>query len=71
MRDPSASRSLIAFTAWSSFAHAAVMVVQGFHDANERGHLLGGSAALVIIGGALIVLAPVKQSGERAAAAAA
>ena len=25
-RDPSANRSLIAFTAWSSFAHAAVML---------------------------------------------
>src|SRR3989475_12287002 len=28
--NPSANRSLIAFTAWSSFAHAALMAVQGF-----------------------------------------
>jgi len=28
-RNPSANRSLIGFTAWSSFAHAAVMAVQG------------------------------------------
>jgi hypothetical protein len=68
-RDPSASRSLIAFTAWSSFAHAIVMVAQASHDASEREHLLGGSAALVIIGVALIVLAPAKKSGERASAA--
>ena len=26
-RNPSANRSLIAFTAWSSFAHAAIIVV--------------------------------------------
>jgi peptidoglycan/LPS O-acetylase OafA/YrhL len=69
VRNPSANRSLIAFTAWSSFAHAAVMAVQAFHDASERGHLLGGVALFGIIGVALIVLAPAKQSGERASAA--
>ncbi len=60
VRNPSANRSLLAFTAWSSFAHAAVMAVQGLQTASERGHLLGGSAALVIIGVALIMLAPAK-----------
>ena len=70
-RNPAANRSLIAFTAWSSFAHAAVMVVQAFHDVGERVHLLIGVAALVVIGVALIALAPVKESGERASAAAA
>ena len=64
-RNPSANRSLIAFTAWSSFAHAAVMGVQALHDASERGHLLGGSAGLVVIGVTLIALAPTKQSVER------
>ncbi|HKV79612.1 MAG TPA: DUF6632 domain-containing protein [Candidatus Sulfotelmatobacter sp.] len=29
VRNPSAHRSLIAFTAWSSFAHAAVMTAMG------------------------------------------
>ena len=67
-RNPSGNRSLIAFTAWSSFAHAAVMTVQAFQTASER-ELLVGVAALVIIGVALIVLAPAKQSGERASAA--
>jgi len=60
-RNPSAHRSLIAFTAWSSFAHAAVMAVQSLHDVSERLHLLAGSTALVFIGVVLIVLAPAKQ----------
>jgi uncharacterized membrane protein HdeD (DUF308 family) len=68
-RNPSANRSLIAFTAWSSFAHGAVMAVQAFQNASERGELLGAVAALVVIGVALIVLAPAKQSGEQASAA--
>ena len=68
-RNPSANRSLIAFTAWSSLVHAAITAVQAFYIASERGHLLGGVALFGIIGVALIVLAPAKQSGERASAA--
>jgi hypothetical protein len=67
-RNPSANRSLIAFTAWSSFAHAAVMAVQAFRNVIARGELLG-VAALVVIGVALIVLAPARPSGEWASAA--
>jgi tryptophan-rich sensory protein len=63
-RDPSANRSLIAFTAWSSFAHAAVMGLQAYRKMIAREELLG-VAALVVIGVALIVLAPAKQSKER------
>src|SRR5712691_7115564 len=66
--NPSANRSLIAFAAWSSFAHAALMAVQAFRHLIQPGELWG-VAALVIIGVALIVLAPAKQSGERASAA--
>ena len=69
VRNPSANRSLIAFAAWSSFAHGAVMAVMAVHIPNERAGLLGAVAALVIIGVALIALAPAKQSGERASAA--
>ncbi len=58
-RDRSANRSLIAFTAWSSFAHAALMAVQAFRNLIARGELWG-VAALVIIGVSLIVLAPGK-----------
>ncbi len=58
-RDPSANRSLIAFAAWSSFAHAALMAVQAFRNLIARGELWG-VAALVIIGVSLIVLSPGK-----------
>jgi uncharacterized membrane protein YoaK (UPF0700 family) len=69
VRNPSANRSLIAFAAWSSFAHGAVMALLAIHIASERAGLLSAVAALVIIGVALIGLAPAKQSGERASAA--
>jgi drug/metabolite transporter superfamily protein YnfA len=64
-RNPSASRSVIAFAAWSSFAHASVMAVMGVHLASERGGLLIAGAVFCIIGATLIALAPAKQSGER------
>ena len=67
-RNPSANRSLIAFTAWSSFAHAAVMVVMAVHVTSAREGLLMVSALLGVIGVALIVLAPAKPPGERASA---
>ena len=67
-RNPSANRSLIAFTAWSSFAHAAVMGVQALRNLIARGELLG-VAALIVIGVALISLAPAKQPVERVSAA--
>jgi hypothetical protein len=66
-RVPLANRSLIAFTAWSSFAHAVLMAVQAFRNLIQLGELWG-VAALVIIGVALIVLAPAK-SVERVSAA--
>lgn len=69
VRNPSAHRSLIAFAAWSSFAHALVMSVLGFEIASERAGFLIGSAVLVVIGVALIVLAPGSQSRQRAAPA--
>ena len=69
VRNPSAHRSLIAFAAWSSFAHAVVMSVLGFEMAGERTGFLIGSAVLVAIGVALILLAPAKQSGRLGASA--
>src|SRR5712664_1659834 len=69
-RNPSANRSLIAFTAWSSFAHAAVMAVQAYQKMIERGELLG-VAALVVIGVALMALAPAKPPVEQTSAVAA
>src|ERR1039458_6624220 len=69
-RNPSANRSLIAFTAWSSFVHAMLMAGQAFAGLIARGELIG-SAVLVVIGIALIALAPAKQPAERASAVAA
>jgi hypothetical protein len=71
VRSPSANRSLIAFTAWSSFAHAVVMSGLALQpkQASERTGFLWGSAALVVIGVVLIALAPAKRAVEPAAAA--
>lgn len=63
-RNPSANRSLIAFTAWSSLVHAAIMAVQAFRDASEHGHLLGDIPALFIVGIVLIALSPAKPSAD-------
>lgn len=68
VRNPAANRSLIAFTAWSSLAHAGVMAVQAYWKVIERGELFG-VAALIIIGIVLIALGPSKSSVERTSAA--
>jgi uncharacterized protein DUF6632 len=68
VRNPSDHRSLIAFAAWSSFAHAAVMSVLGLEIVSERAGFLGGSAMLVVIGATLILLAPGTQLEQRALA---
>src|SRR5438105_1484126 len=57
-RNPAAHRSLIAFTAWSSFAHGAVMAVMAMQIPAERKSLLIAVAVLYGIGIALIALAP-------------
>jgi hypothetical protein len=64
IRDPLAHRSLIAFTAWSSLAHAALMGTQAMRDMVSRGELIG-VGALLVIGIALIALAPAKQRAAR------
>ncbi|HEX3819977.1 MAG TPA: DUF6632 domain-containing protein [Candidatus Sulfotelmatobacter sp.] len=69
--NPAAHRSVIAFAAWSSIAHAVVMGTQGLEIPSERPGFLIGSAVLVVIGLALIVLAPRKQGEQRAASPAA
>src|SRR5579863_702597 len=63
-RNPSANRSLIAFTAWSSFAHAVLMAGEAFANLIARGELIG-SVVLVVIGIAFIALAPGKQTVEQ------
>ena len=65
VRNPSAHRSLIAFAAWSGFAHAVAMSILGLEIPNRRTGFLIGSAVLVVIGVALIALAPAKQPTEK------
>jgi Family of unknown function (DUF6632) len=69
-RNPAEHRSLIAFAAWSSFAHAAVMLVQSYADLAGRPELYGMSAVLIAIGVPLLALAPARPSAEPAAATA-
>jgi len=62
VRNPSAHRTLIAFTAWSSFAHGAVMAALAYQNTSERRELLIAVAVLALIGVSLIALAPAKQA---------
>jgi hypothetical protein len=67
VRNPSAHRSLIAFAAWSSLAHAAVMAVMAFRDASAREHLRA-VAIFSVIGIALAFLTSAKHPDERLSA---
>jgi hypothetical protein len=71
VRNPSANRSLIAFTAWSSFAHGTVMAVLGLQNANLRQGFWIAAAVLFAIGAVLTALAPAKPLTERLSAASA
>jgi hypothetical protein len=71
VRNPSAHRSLIAFAAWSSFAHAVAMSILGLEIPPQRVGFLIGSGVLVVIGVALIGLAPAKQPVEQGSTVAA
>jgi hypothetical protein len=66
-RNPSSNRSLIGFTAWSSFAHAVVMGGQVFINVVARGELIG-VGVLILIWIVLVALAPVR-SEERLSSA--
>src|ERR1700694_4073433 len=66
-REPSANRSLIAFTAWSSLAHAGLMGMQALRNYVAHTELVG-VALPAVIGIVLIVLAPAKRSMQPASA---
>jgi len=59
-KEPSAHRSLISFTIWSSIVHAAIMAAQAIGDESERGHLLGDVPGLVVVAIVLWFLSPSK-----------
>jgi hypothetical protein len=70
VRRPAEHRSLISFAIWSSFGHAAVMLVMVIRDERARGEWL----AVVIfttIGLTLLALTPKKQAADKASAASA
>ena len=69
LRADSPHRSLIAFAAWSSFAHALVMSLLAIPLPTERVGYLVGSAVLVVIGVTLVALAPAKRRVEQVSAA--
>jgi len=66
VRNPSAHRSLIAFIAWSNFAHAITMSTLGFYIPEEKTGFLIGSALLAAIGVALLALLPPKPQPPQA-----
>ncbi len=66
-RNPSAYRSVISFTVWSSVVHAGIMAAQALGDAHEHGHLVGDVPALLLVAVVLWYLSP---RGEDAAAVA-
>ena len=70
VRDVSANRSLIAFTGWSSLAHASVMIIQSFQIGNQRTELppLG---LICIVSVVLLLLMPRRRAIEPATAVAA
>ena len=60
---PSAHRSLIWFTVWSSVVHAAVMAIQAFQQPMHGGHLLGDVPALLLVA---VVLGVLQRGGAAA-----
>ena len=62
VRKPAAYRSLIAFAAWSSFAHAVAMGSLGFEMPPLKTGFIGASVILVVIGITLLALLPRETS---------
>ena len=57
-RNPPAHRSLILFVVWSSFAHAAIMLVTSFQVPAQHGVLLASAAVTGLAGVLLMLVAP-------------
>jgi hypothetical protein len=66
-RNPLAHASLIWFTIWSSFVHAAIMATQSLSKQQHMGHLWGDVLALVIVAAVLAALMPRRGSATAAA----
>lgn len=57
-RNPSAHRSLILFATWSSFTHAAIMVLTSFQVPAQRSVLLASAAVTALAGVLLLATVP-------------
>ena len=66
LRNTQTHRSLIAFTAWSSFVHGGMMAVQALRNEIPRVDLLRAVLPLVVIGILLLVLGPEKKRAIKA-----
>lgn len=64
IRNPSAHRSLISFTAWSSFVHGGVMAVQAIKNLIPQSDWLRAVLPMFVVGVLLVVLAPRKESQQ-------
>jgi len=65
-RNPSAHRSLIAYAAWSSVAHTAVMALMAIQLPTKRGELLAGAAVTGLGAVLLFAFAPRKETASAA-----
>ncbi|HXY24547.1 MAG TPA: DUF6632 domain-containing protein [Candidatus Acidoferrum sp.] len=60
VRNPPAHRSLIAFAAWSSLVHGAVMGLQAVRNVIPHSDLWAAALPMIIVGALLILLLPAK-----------
>ncbi len=65
-RDPTAHRSLIDFTIWSSVVHALIMAFQSYSPGSHMGHMVGDVPALLLVA---VVLGWLTYSDDGVAAA--
>jgi hypothetical protein len=65
VRNPSANRSLIAYTGWANVAHATVMGLMAIHPGSDRRGLAMAAAIFGSIGLVLIAVLPAKASSEQ------
>ena len=65
-RNPSAHRSLILFTVWSSIVHAGIMAAQSLANNQYMGHLWGDVLALFVVAIVLALLTPRGQAAGTA-----